>query len=1146
MLSRKLLSAVLGSGLLLLLPASGAAQSIIAGQVTDNTGGVLPGVTVEAASPALIEGSRVAITDGSGLYTLIDMRPGVYTVTFTLPGFGTQVRDQLALQADVTMNLDVAMSVGGIEETVTVSGEAPVVDVQQVQRVEVLTRETQEAIPTGRSLWSYALLIPGVKVHKPDVGGTAGAQQSTMYGRGLGRRHTTIEIDGVQVNTMIDDGAFNAYLNPMMTAETSYTTTGANAETQAGGLRINMIPAEGGNNFSGTLFAGFVPGTLQANNFNHRLGGLGVKKEGIPKVDRLYDYNAAVGGPIIRDKLWFFSSARRNIQNAGIVNSIKYDGTPGIDDNSITSGMTRLTWQITQNNKFGIFYDKVRKRRFHTHAFGWDPDTASYYQGSPHYNTGQAKWTSTLSSRLLAEFGYSLVYEDWDLAYQGNQNEQPDQRAIGFDVPTLEQVVPTDNMAFCYTTPCFPPIGSPRHMAQMHPSLGGDPWYSVVQRRDSWMDWRYTAIDRAAWHYTHRWSYAGSISYVTGSHNLKIGTNITRGQNRFSRQGNGHGYNLYTDAPHPLGRTIDLGVAGCDHPAAESNVVAGLPCGTIGTPNKFVALNNPTLWAANLDYNGGVYVQDSWTIDRLTLNYGLRMDFASAHVPAVPHPPGRFVGAFAYPERAAGDVLPKFGPDWAPRLSVAYDLFGDARTALKASWNRYVRPTGGNYPGRYGIAAEFRDERDWFDIALDPATGGLPAGCTVSSPAACPDPYGSNMDDIAQNWEIGASSSESFGFRSPNTPDPDLQREYNDIWTIGMQQEIVTGFSVSAEYRQRKFYDSWSPDNLAWNFVDFGALPDGTADPNAMCRPGYSGGCWFEMLRPYPFAGSVTVFNIDPSLRDVDNYVDRTRGPGYSNVYNGFELSAQARLANGGTIFGGWSVEDNGRVTIYDYDEGSGAGSRYGGEVNDCQDILDQGDDPNRLRFCDRGAYPRPYRHEFKLSGTFPFSAGPLGDWQVAGSFQAYPGGNQDWSGLQEGFFIHRTSSNELISTYSDQFYGQAGHCVDPCSLGANIVPAGAQTVNISTSEGWFPLIPLNTVKFEPYWTQVDVNLQKLFNIGNWQYDARIEFFNAFNYGIEVWHSGSRNGRGSTGAGYQSLSNWERAEKLLEGRVIRFAVTARF
>jgi len=126
-----------------------------------------------------------------------------------------------------------------------------VVDVQQVQRIEVMTRETQEAIPTGRSMWSYALLIPGVKVHKPDVGGTAGVQQSEMMGRGLDAAHTTIEVDGMMINTMISDGRYQAYLNPMLAAETSYTTSGQGAETQTGGLRINMIPNEGGNQYSG-------------------------------------------------------------------------------------------------------------------------------------------------------------------------------------------------------------------------------------------------------------------------------------------------------------------------------------------------------------------------------------------------------------------------------------------------------------------------------------------------------------------------------------------------------------------------------------------------------------------------------------------------------------------------------------------------------------------------------------------------------------------------------------------------------------------------------------------------------------------------------------------------------------------------------
>ena len=199
----------------LLLPVVAAAQSSISGEVTDNTGGVLPGVTVEAASTALIEGARLAVTDGTGRFNIINLRPGTYAVTFTLPGFGTQVRDELVLAADFAMAIDVALSVGSLEESVTVSGESPVVDVQQVQRTEVLTREVQEALPTGRSMWSYAALVPGVKVHKPDVGGTSGAQQSVMFGRGVDGAHTTIEVDGLMVNTMIEDGAFQAYLNPI-------------------------------------------------------------------------------------------------------------------------------------------------------------------------------------------------------------------------------------------------------------------------------------------------------------------------------------------------------------------------------------------------------------------------------------------------------------------------------------------------------------------------------------------------------------------------------------------------------------------------------------------------------------------------------------------------------------------------------------------------------------------------------------------------------------------------------------------------------------------------------------------------------------------------------------------------------------------
>ena len=1103
--SRSLLSVVVGG--FLLLPAGAAAQSRIAGQVTDNTGGVLPGVTIEAASPALIEGSRVAISDGAGQYTIIDLRPGTYTVTYVLPGFGTQVRDQIELLGDVTLNLDVAMSVGGIEETVTVSGAAPVVDVQQVQRIEVMTKEVQEAIPTGRSSWSYALLIPGVKVHKADVGGSAGAQQSEMMGRGLDAAHNSIEIDGMIVSPIFQDGRYQAYLNPLLAAETSYTTTGNTAETQQGGLRMNMIPEEGGNFYSGKMFAGQTPSYFQSDNWNERLGDLGVTE--VPKIDLIYDYNIAVGGPFSRDRLWFFASARRNVVNAGVTNSIYRDGSPGIDDNSITNGNLRLTWQVSDRNKFSAMFDKVRKRRFHQHGFGTDIETASAFWTSPHYDTGTAKWTSTISTRALVEVGFSLNYGDWDPGYQEG----------------IFQPRPADDaMATCFSTPCFPPVGSPQHLAQL---AGGDPWYSVVHRNDDWLDFRYAAKNYIENNYTRRWAWMGAFSYVTGSHNFKFGANLTHGNSRYAYGSNGDLDQRYAASPSPLGHSLDFMNANCDHYAAAVNVAAGLPCGTIGTPDAVGVYNHPTFSKSKLNGNGGIYAQDSWTIDRLTINYGIRMDFAAISVPATPKPLGRFVNSFAYP---AAENLPSFGPDFAPRLSVAYDLFGDARTALKFGWNKYVSDVGVYLPERYSVATRATDVRDWFDCHLNVAG----TACSGMNP------YGGNGDDIAQNWEIGPGQ-EIFGFRSPNTPDLDnFAREYNHIWTAGLQQELVQGVSIGLEFRRRAFHNTWSADNLEYNLGDFGALADGSPDP-AMAGTGR----YFELARPYPLVGSVTVFNIDPAVRLLTDNVDRTRGAGYSNVYHGFELSIQGRLPNGGSLFGGWTVEDTGRTTIYNYDRSTG-GTRYGGEVDDCADVLARGDNPNELRFCNAGAYPRPFRHEFKLSGTVPFSLPGLGDMQFGGSFQAYPGGAGDWGGLQEGIYVHRTSGDPLLGTYSETLYGQSGHCVAPCTLGGRLVPEEASTISTGTSAYWVPMLPLNSVKFVPYWTQLDVNIQKVFNIGSWRYDARLELFNAYNYGVEIWQTGSRNARGSTGAGYQALSQWERANKLLEGRVIRVAVTASF
>ena len=280
-----------------LASASAAAQSSITGTVTDDAGRVLPGVTVEATSGGFAEGRR-AVTDGAGRYGITDLRPGEYALSFALPGFDPARRDGLVLGAGATLPVDATLSVA-----------PPGVDPRRARRGLVMTRDMQEAIPTGRSLWSLRPADPGRQgLQAGTVGGTAGVQQSEMMGRGLDAAHTTVEIDGMTVNTMVSDGRYQAYLNSMLATETSYTMSGHGAETQTGGLRINMIPNEGGDRFGGSAFIGGSP--READNLNPRLEALGVGRPA--RVDTLYDVNGSFGGPVLRDRLRFFMSARRN------------------------------------------------------------------------------------------------------------------------------------------------------------------------------------------------------------------------------------------------------------------------------------------------------------------------------------------------------------------------------------------------------------------------------------------------------------------------------------------------------------------------------------------------------------------------------------------------------------------------------------------------------------------------------------------------------------------------------------------------------------------------------------------------------------------------------------------------------------------
>jgi len=233
-------------------PLGSWAQSAISGTVRDTSGGVMPGVTAEVASPALIEKVRSAITDSDGRYQIVDLRPGVYTVTFSLPGFNTVVRDGLELPANFTAQINAELKVGALEESITVTGGTPTVDVQSAVQQVVLSRAMLDAVPTGRSVPTLGALMAGARLALPDVGGTSGMQNRDLTIHGSDGRDTTFQVDGMTLNGLEGYGSVQSYFNDTMFEEVSYQSSAISAEASAAGVRANMIPKDGGNSFKGT------------------------------------------------------------------------------------------------------------------------------------------------------------------------------------------------------------------------------------------------------------------------------------------------------------------------------------------------------------------------------------------------------------------------------------------------------------------------------------------------------------------------------------------------------------------------------------------------------------------------------------------------------------------------------------------------------------------------------------------------------------------------------------------------------------------------------------------------------------------------------------------------------------------------------
>ena len=414
------ISSVLLVWCLVLLPiAAGAQTSLsgsIAGVVKDASGGVLPGVTVEASSPALIEQSRSVVTDDQGVYRIVSLVPGVYTVTFSLGGFSTVRREGVALTTGFTAQVNAELSVGALEETLTVTGAAPLVDTQNVMSQNVFSGKVLDQLPISKTIRSYAPLIVGATMSatSQDVGGNRGEANTSIGihgGRGADMLYT---VNGLRPASMMNaGGGSRTYsINAATAQEITFQTGGMSAESESGGIQMNVVPKEGGNSLTGYVSVSFANAALQGVNATPELLARGLIQP--LKIRKIYDFNPAFGGRIIRDRLWFFASQRTwdsqspsptpgnylNKTQGTAVYTPDFD-RPFFRRNPRRSNSLRLTLQATQKQKLTVANDWQRNCNCPQIAANAAPEA----QGNHvyHENFADGGWTYTATSRLLFE-----------------------------------------------------------------------------------------------------------------------------------------------------------------------------------------------------------------------------------------------------------------------------------------------------------------------------------------------------------------------------------------------------------------------------------------------------------------------------------------------------------------------------------------------------------------------------------------------------------------------------------------------------------------------------------------------------------------------------------------------------------------------
>ncbi len=1008
---------------LVIAPAFASAQtSTISGTVRDASGGVLPGVTVEASSPALIEKTRATVTSGSGNYSILALRPGTYTVKFELPGFTTVIREGIELTSDFTATINVDLKVGGLEETLTVTGESPIVDTQSITQRVVMTAEVRDALPTGRNIQAVGIMIPGTTIAvggggalSRDVGGSGNLQQSPLQYRGSGDTVQTVE--GIRLNNLCAQGAYSGvYWNDASFEEFSYVTGADTTEMGQGGMRVNLVPKDGGNTFRGSVIANFAGESFTSDNCGSPGIGLPCTRSNlsgsktfnsnntltnVDAIQEIWDVNPSIGGPIVRNKVWFhytfrhWGSSKIKADSYFDANPSQFvyapDFTrPGIDDGHLVSNAGRISWQASTRDKLSVYHDNQRKYRNHWGIAAAIPPEAAGVQVTPTSFVNVTKWTRTHTNNLLLEAGFGIYNQNYTELYQPS-------------VTGSEEKVWDDDL-----------IANARI-------------YNVVDQSNNRQA---NAWPNPADHYSVLRTFMGAASYVVGSHSLRAGATLSNGDWKLLTRWTGDMQPITYNNGVPVQVTLRL-------PADRNNGIAR---------------------------DLGIYAQDRWSLGRVTLNLGIRFDqfigeTRESSVLASRHGAGATFGECPDGQVDPGELCTGTVQNWkdiSPRVGFAMDVFGNGRTAIKASYARYVAGQNIAFANQVNPigALTATDTRPWRDLDGN----GLPLD---------------SAGNIQFNELTNSAATPTFGRLTVPTVqyDPALlngwgKRGYNNEVTFAGQHQLADRVSVNGGYYRRTFGNQTFTDDLRYDASSYDSFCiRAPVDPNLPGGGGYQV-CGVQDLKPSVFAQRLPANSL---IRFSDDF------GGETNLYQGFDVNLEARFRNGAFLRGGIAATartfDNCNLLSAGLDAVQAAAAQ-GTEVYE-----------DGSTGCHR---EYGYRPDAKLSGSYTLPW----DIQLAGTYQFSRGVQNGGAGPSVG------ASWPVINAVANP------------QIGRNWTGVASRTVQLMREGLDYGDHNLN---------QLDMRLAKRFTVGRTRLRLDFDLYNVFNsswpYTINVTYSTAATGQ---------------------------------